>query len=73
LALARDAARAARRQQTERALRDLQPERIALQRQRHDFGGTLTDAEYARKLAELENAVKRKTPARAVLRRPSTT
>jgi DNA-binding transcriptional MerR regulator len=73
LAMARDAARAARLQQTERALRDLQPERIALQRQRHDFGGTLTDAEYARKLAELEKAVKRKMPARAVLRRQSAT
>ena len=70
LATARDAAREAYRQQVERALRDLQPERIALQRQRHDFGGTLTDAEYARKLDELERAVKWKVPARAGLRRP---
>jgi hypothetical protein len=59
---------AVRLEQTERALRDLQPERIALQRQREDFGGTLTEAEYARKLEALDHAVKRKTPARAVLK-----
>jgi hypothetical protein len=69
LARARDAARASRQQQVEGALRDLHPERIALQLQRHDFGGTLTDAEYARKLDELERAVRRKIPARARLRR----
>lgn len=70
LAIARDAARAAHQQQMACALRDLQPERIALQRQRQDFGGTLTDAEYAGKLEALEKAVKRKVPARAGLRRP---
>ena len=73
LATARDAARAARQHQVARALSELQPERLALQRQRHDFGGTLTDAEYARQLAELEKAVKRKIPARAVFRRPAAT
>jgi hypothetical protein len=67
---ARDVARAARQQQVECAIRDLQPERIALQRQRQDFGGTLTDAEYVRKLDELERVTRRKIPARARLRRP---
>ena len=61
---ARDAARVARQEDVECALRDLHPQRVALQRQRHDFGGTLTDAEYARKLDELERAVRRKMPAR---------
>ena len=70
LAKARDVARLARQIGVESALRDLQPERLALQRQRHDFGGTLTDAEYARKLDELERAVRRTIPARARLRRP---
>jgi hypothetical protein len=70
LAGARDAARARRRYEVQRELRDLQPERIALQRQRHDFGGTLTEEEYARKLDDLERAVRRKIPARARLRRP---
>jgi hypothetical protein len=69
-ASARDVARARRRDEVQGELRDLQPERIALQRQRHDFGGTLTDGEYARKLADLERAVRRKMPARARLRRP---
>jgi hypothetical protein len=69
LARARDAARATRQQQVERELRDLQPERIALQRQRFDFGGPLTDMEYVRRLVELERAVRRKVPARARLRR----
>jgi hypothetical protein len=69
LAKARDVARAARHQEMERALRDLQPGRLALQRQRVDFGGPLTETEYARKLAELERAVRRKIPARAQLRR----
>jgi hypothetical protein len=69
LATARDAERVERRGDVKRALRDLQPERIALQRQRHDFGGTLTDAEYARRLKELEQAVRRKIPVRAQLRR----
>jgi hypothetical protein len=69
LAAARDTARAERLGDVKRALRDLQPERIALQRQRRDFGGRLTDAEYARRLAELEHAVQRKIPARAQLRR----
>lgn len=68
LAGARDAARARRRDEVQRELRDLQPERIALQRQRHEFGGTLTEEEYARKLEDLERAVRRKIPARARLR-----
>jgi hypothetical protein len=67
-AAARDAARAERANDVQRALRDLQPERLALQRQLVDFGGTLTEAEYVRKLKALENAVRRKTPARAVLK-----
>jgi hypothetical protein len=70
LAAERDATRVERHGDMERTLRDLQPERIKLQRQRHDFGGTLTDAEYARRLEELEHAVRRKIPARAHLRRP---
>ena len=49
----------------QRALRDLQRQRLALQRQLVDFGGTLTEAEYGRKLKALEKAVRRKTPARA--------
>jgi hypothetical protein len=68
LAKARDAVRAARQQVVERAHRDLQPERLTLQRQRFDFGGPLTETEYVRKLAELERAVRRKIPARARLR-----
>jgi len=63
-ALARDTTRLAHREQINRALRDLQPERIALQRQRLDFGGTLTDAEYYSRLQELEKAVRRKMSAR---------
>lgn len=70
-ATARDAARVARQTEIEQSLRDLQPERIALQRQRADFGGTLTNAEYARRLELLERAVKKK-PARAALRTPPT-
>ena len=58
-ATARDAARVERGKEVERALRDLQPERLALQRQRQDFGGTLTEAEYQLKLTALEK------PARA--------
>jgi len=58
-AAARDAARAERRKAVERALQDLQSERLALQRQRQDFGGTLTEAEYQLKLTALER------PARA--------
>jgi hypothetical protein len=69
LAAARDTARAKRSGDVERKLRALQPERIALQRQRHDFGGTLTDAEYTQRLEELEHTVRRKVPARAQLRR----
>jgi len=69
-ALARDAARAANREQMNRAIRDLQPDRIALQRQRADFGGALTDAEYCLKLKALEKAVRQKTPAHAFLKRP---
>ena len=54
--MARDAARSRIAEHVERALRDLQPERIALQRQRHDFGGTLTDAEYAGSSTTLEKS-----------------
>jgi len=68
LAKARDIARAARHEEVAGALRDLQPERLALQRQRFDFGGPLSETEYVRKLAELERAVRRKVPARAQLR-----
>jgi DNA-binding transcriptional MerR regulator len=71
LASARDAARAAHRERMDRALRDLQPERIALQRQRADFVGTLTDAEYDLKLEALESAARRKIPARTSLKRPT--
>jgi hypothetical protein len=71
-AAARDDARAERREGVDRALRDLQPERLALQRQREDFGGTLTVAEYDLKLEALEKAVRRKIPARAFLKRSST-
>jgi hypothetical protein len=57
-AAARDAARVERRKEGERALCDLQPERLALQRQRQDFGGTLTEAEYQLKLTALERPVR---------------
>jgi hypothetical protein len=67
-AAARDGARARHRAQIGQALRDVQPERIALQRQRQDFGGTLTEAEYVRKLEALEKAVRPKKPAHAELR-----
>jgi hypothetical protein len=46
----------------------MQPDRIALQRRRIDFGGTLTEAEYHRKLEELEKVTRRILPARAVLK-----
>jgi len=69
-ASARDAARVRHREHIDQALRDLQPDRLALQRQRQDFGGTLTEAEYGRKLEVLESAVRRKIPARAVPKRP---
>jgi len=67
-ATARDAARTAQLDQVDQAIRDLQPERIALQRQRQDFGGTLTEEEYTRRLEALEQAVRRKRPARAELK-----
>jgi hypothetical protein len=67
-AAARDAARQERANVVSRALADLQPQRLALQRQLVDFGGTLTAAEYIRKLKALEHAVRRKTPARATLK-----
>ena len=70
-ASARDAARAVQREQANQELRDLQPERLALQRQRADFGGTLTDAEYRQRLEKLERAVRHKIPARAFLKRPT--
>ena len=69
LAVARDAARAAHRHERNQALRDLQPDRIALQRQREDFGGTLSEAEYSRRLEALERAARRRVPARADLTR----
>jgi hypothetical protein len=70
---ARDAARVSHREGMDRALRDIQPERIALQRQRWDFGGPLTEVEYARRLEALEEAVRWKLPARAGLKpRPPT-
>jgi hypothetical protein len=62
-AAARDAARAERGKEVERALRDLQPERLALQRQRIDFGGSLTESEYRIRLATLERATRRQLPA----------
>ena len=67
-AAARDAARAAKHEHVDRAMRDLQPDRIALQRQREDFGGTLTESEYNAKLAALERETRRKVPARANLK-----
>ena len=69
-ASARDAARAANRELVDRALRDLQPDRIALQRQREDLGGTLSNAEYHQRLAALERPARRKIPARAILKPP---
>lgn len=69
-ASARDATRASHREQIDRALRDLQPDRIALQRQREDLGGTLTDAEYRLRIETLERAARRKIPARVYLKRP---
>ena len=68
-AAARDAARAERRSDVDRALRDLQPERLTLQRLREDFGGPLTEAEYDRRLAALEKRARRQIPARAFLKR----
>jgi hypothetical protein len=68
-AAARDAGRLARATTVEQALRELQPERLALQRQLQDFGGTLTDTEYQRRLAALERATRRRIPARAYLAR----
>jgi hypothetical protein len=68
-AAARDAARATHRERADRSLSDLQPDRIALQRQRQDFGGTLTAADYDQRLKAMERAARRKLPARA-LRRP---
>ena len=64
-AAARDAARAARGKAVDRALRNLHPERLALQRQLEDFGGTLTEPEYRFRLAALERATRRRVPARA--------
>ena len=61
-AVARDAARFRHREHLDQALRDLQPDRIALQRQRQDFGGTLTEAEYARRLKDLEMAADERAP-----------
>lgn len=68
-AAARDAARVERGKEVERALRDLQPERLALQRERVDFGGSLSEAEYRIRLAALERATRRQMPAPALLKR----
>jgi hypothetical protein len=65
------AARAKRGTEVERAPRDLQPERLALQRQRVDFGGSLSDAEYRIRVVALERATRRMMPARAQLKPPS--
>lgn len=70
-AAARDAARVRGQAQIDKTLRDLQPERIALQRRRLDFGGTLTEGEYNSRVQELEKAARRKTPARASLKAPT--
>lgn len=51
-------------------MRKLQPDRIALQRQREDFWGTLTEAEYDLRIAALERATRRRMPARVFLKRP---
>ena len=69
-AVGRDVARAAHRHALAQALHDLQPERIALQRQREDFGGTLSEAEYTRRLEALERAAQGRVPARASLNPP---
>jgi hypothetical protein len=72
LAFARDAARARCLEEAGQRLRDLQPERIALQRQRQDFGGSLSDVEYEHKLEALEQAARQNIPTRAFLtRKPS--
>ena len=68
-AAARDAERARHCEQVDRLRGDLQPDRIALQRQRQDFGGQLTDAEYCRRLAVLDRAARRRIPARAFSKR----
>ena len=65
-AAARDVARSENRKAVERTLRDLQPERLALQRQREDFGGPLTEAEYRRRLADLERETRSRLPARVL-------
>lgn len=67
-AAARDARRQQRRHAIDRALRDLHPDRVALQQQRVDFGGTLTDKDYQAKLAALEAHVRGRVPVRAGLR-----
>jgi hypothetical protein len=67
-ATARDAARQRRAKVVRRALAELQPQRLALQRQLVDFGGTLTETEYVRKLRALEQAVRRQAPTRVALK-----
>ena len=69
-AAARDAARTALRTRAQQALRALQPERIALQRQLADFGGTLTEPDYRRHLAALEKASRGRLPAGAPTVKP---
>ena len=65
-AAARDAVRADRSKVVERELRDLQPERLALQRERQDFGGPLSEAEYRHRLAALEQKTRNQLPARVL-------
>ena len=58
-AAARDARRGQRSQLVDKTLRDLQPDRVALQRQHEAFGGPLSESEYQRKLAALERPARR--------------
>jgi hypothetical protein len=70
-AAARDKARTERRLVAQQALRALQPERLALQRQLQEFGGVLTHAEYRRRLMALERTARHGIPARATATRGS--
>ena len=62
---ARDAARVDHAEAAGRALRNLHPERLALRRQREDFGGPLTIAEYEIQLAALEEPARGRMQARS--------
>ncbi|MEQ1758558.1 MAG: hypothetical protein ABL986_09585 [Vicinamibacterales bacterium] len=70
-AASRDRTRLDRATVADRSLRELQPERLALQRQLQDFGGTMTEAEYRRRLSDLERSARGRTPARAMAKRES--